>query len=273
MYLGIDVGGTKTVLAVLDEAGAITEQVTFPTAQSYDQFKQDLATNLGKLQVRQFQTAVAGLPGYLNRSSGTGHAFGNLPWQDVPIQQDIAELVKCQVIIENDSKTAALSEARAIKDTYRRSLYLTIGTGIGSGFVVDGSLEPNLLDSELGKMIFPYEGKLQSWEGIASGKAIFEKYQKKATEITDPADWEAIAHNLGLGVIAASAAYQPDVIIFGGGVGAHFEKFAQPLQAFLEENLHPVIHKPELVANVHAELSVIYGCYELAKHAHESPAS
>jgi predicted NBD/HSP70 family sugar kinase len=273
MYLGIDVGGTKTLLAVLDDSGVIVEQTKFPTAHDYNQFLSDLSTHLQSLQNKEYKACVAGIPGRLNRSAGIVYALGNLPWQDKPIREDIAQIVHCPVIVENDAKTAALAEAIPVLDSYKRTLYVTIGTGIGSGLVVNGSLEPNLLDSEIGKVIFPYNDQLLSWEAITSGRAIFETYHKKATEITDPAIWEAISQNIGLGIVAACAAFQPEVVIFGGGVGAHFEKFKAPLESFLDTHLHPVIHKPKLLPDQHAELSVIYGCYELAKRANESPAT
>lgn len=273
MYLGIDVGGTKTLLAVLDDNGVITEQVKFPTAQDYDQFIREVGEQIAKLNTKEFTAAAAGIPGLLNRQSGVVEALGNLPWRNKPIRDDLTQLVHCPVTIENDAKAAALAEAQVILDTYHRVLYLTIGTGIGGGFVVNGVLEANLLDTEIGKMIFPHDGKLLEWEAFASGNAISETYHKHATDIDDPAIWQAIAENLGLGVIAASAAFQPEAIIFGGGVGAHFEKFAAPLQAFLDAHLHPVIRKPQLLHDHHAELSVIYGCYELARHAHGQPSS
>lgn len=266
MYLGIDIGGTKALLATLDDKGTITEQVKFPTAENYDQFLKELSEHLQGLQTKEFTACAVGVPGLLDRTKGVVRVLGNLPWQDKPIRDDIAQLVHAPVTIENDAKTAALAEARGVIDTYKRVLYLTIGTGIGAGFVVDGALEPNLRDSEIGKVIFPHDNQLLAWEAFSSGRAISETYHQESSDITDPAIWQSIAENLGLGVIVGCAAFQPEAIIFGGGVGAHFEKFAAPLESFLDAHLHPVISKPKLLHDQHAELSVIYGCYELAKH-------
>jgi predicted NBD/HSP70 family sugar kinase len=268
MYLGIDVGGTKTLIAALDETGTIIEQVKFPTASDYLQFIAEVSDHLVQMSSKSFVSAAVGIPGRIDRESGIVLALGNLPWRDKPIRNDIAQIVKCPVVVENDAKTAALAEALLVLSEYKRVLYLTIGTGIGGGLVVNGKLEPNLLDSEIGKSIFPHNDQLLEWEAFASGKAIAETYHQKASDISDPVTWNAIAENVGLGVIVGCAVFQPEAIIFGGGVGSHFQKFAEPLQAFLDTHLHPVIRKPKLLADQHGELSVIYGCYELAKHTH-----
>jgi predicted NBD/HSP70 family sugar kinase len=169
------------------------------------------------------------------------------------------------VVIENDSKAGALSEAQLVLSQYKHVLYLTLGTGISGGLVVDGKLDPGLLDAEFGQAVFPHDNKLMSWEDFASGKAIFEQYGKKASEIDDPAIWQVIASNLGLGVIAACASTQAEAVIFGGGIGMFFDKFAAPLQAFIDNNLSPIVQKPVLLQAQHPEQAVVYGCYELAK--------
>jgi len=269
MYLGIDIGGTKTLLAVFDDSGTMLEQTKFPSSPDYQSFLNDLSETITtKLSHHEFLAAAAGVPGLLDRHAGIIHVLSNLPWRDKPIRNDIAQITHCPVAVENDSKAGALSEARLVLDKYKRVLYLTFGTGIGGGFVVNGNLEPDLPNSEFGQIVFPHDNQLMRWETFASGKAIFEKYGKKASEINDPAIWRLIADDFGLGVIAACAITQVEAIIFGGGVGAYFEKFAEPLQSFIDHNMHPLIQKPVLLPAQHAEQAVAYGCYELAKQLH-----
>jgi glucokinase len=269
MYLGIDIGGTKTLLVVFDENGTIIEQVKFPSTPDYQSFLDTVSQTVNsKLANHSFNAAAAGVPGLLNRQTGVIHLLSNLPWKDKPIRDDIAQILGCPVAVENDSKAGALSEARLVLDRFKRVLYLTLGTGIGGGFVVNGNLEPDLPNSEFGQIIFPHDNQLMRWESFASGKAIFNKYGKKASEIHDPAIWKTIAGDLGLGVIAACAITQVEAIIFGGGVGEYFEKFAEPLRVFLNDNLHPMILKPTLLPAQHPVEAVAYGCYELAKQLH-----
>lgn len=269
MYLGIDIGGTKTLLAVFDDTGNLLERTIFSSSPDYQTFLNDLSENITtKLSHHEFTAAAAGVPGLLDRRAGIIHVLSNLPWHDKPIRDDMAQITHCPVIVENDSKAGALSEARLVLNQFKRVLYLTLGTGIGGGFVVNGNLEPDLPNSEFGQIIFPHDNQLMRWESFASGKAIHEKYGKKASEIDDPAIWQVIANDLGLGVIAACAITQVEAIIFGGGVGVYFEKFAEPLRVFINQNLDPLVIKPVLLPAQHAEEAVVYGCYELAKQLH-----
>jgi predicted NBD/HSP70 family sugar kinase len=266
MYLGVDIGGTKTLLAVFDDAGTLLEQIKFPTPPDYQTFLKDLAESISQhLTHKTFTAAGVGVPGLLDRTAGTVKLLSNIPWRDKPIRQDIAQIVNCPVAIENDSKAGALSEARLVLNQYKQVLYLTLGTGISGGLVVNGMLDPCLLDAEYGQVVFPHDNKLMSWEAFTSGKAVFEQYGKKASDIDDPAIWQVIASNLGLGVIAACAITQAEAVIFGGGIGMFFDKFAAPLQAFIDQNLPPIVRKPVLLRAQHAEQAVVYGCYELAK--------
>lgn len=271
MYLGIDIGGTKTLLVVFDENGTIVEQTKFPSIADYQSFLDTISQTINsQLTNHTFETAAAGVPGLLNRQTGVIHILSNLPWKDKPIRDDISRILGCPVVVENDSKAGALSEARWVLNQYKRVLYLTIGTGIGGGFVVNGNLEPDLPNSEFGQIIFPHENQLMRWESFASGKAILNTYGKKAADIDDPAIWKVISANLGLGVIAACAITQVEAIIFGGGVGEYFDKFNEPLRLFIEENLHPLVLKPALLPAQHPVEAVAYGCYELAKQLHGS---
>jgi len=254
------------LLAAFDEAGTITEQVKFPSSPDYSSFLNDLSETISSnLSSHEFLAAAVGAPGLLDRHAGIIHILSNLPWRDKPIRDDISKIIHCPVTIENDSKAGALSEALLVLNQYKRVLYITIGTGIGGGFIVNGALEPDLYNSEFGQIVFPHNNKLMRWESFASGKAIFELYGKKAAEIDDPVIWKAIAGDLGLGIIAACAITQAEAVIFGGGVGVYFEKFAEPLRVFIDQHLHPLILKPTLLQAQHAEQAVVFGCYELAK--------
>ena len=86
MYAAIDVGGTKTLIAVFAQSGKLKEQIKFPTPKDYEEFKTELATNVAKLATNEFRCAVVAVPGRINRSSGVVLAFGNLDWENVPFQ-------------------------------------------------------------------------------------------------------------------------------------------------------------------------------------------
>lgn len=269
MYLAVDIGGTKTFVASINEAGDITERFRFPTSKDYTTFIDDLAKSVDKLSTKTFVACGVGAPGKIDRSSGIGQSMGNLPWVQAPIADDISKLANCPVVVDNDANLAGLSEAKLLSDGARIVLYVTIGTGIGTAVVIDGKLA--LPDSEGGHMLVEHDGKLQKWEAFASGRAIMQRYGKPAAEITDPEAWKYIAHVLTVGLIDLIAFAQPDAIIFGGGVSKHYLRLQQPLMSELEKYETPLVPIPPIYQAQRPEEAVLFGCYELAKMPHGTP--
>ena len=264
MYLAVDIGATKVLLAVFTHSGSLIEQFKFPTKKEYSGLIEDFRDALSNLHTKQFTKAVVAVPGKLDRAKGVGLAFGNRPWTNVPIGTDIAKIVDCPVIIENDAKLAALSEALLIKHEFNKVLYVTISTGISAGLIINGIIDPSLADSESGQMWFDHNGKLTQWEDFASGRAMVETYGKRASEITDKKIWKEVAHNIAIGLIELIVIIQPEVIILGGGVGTHFAKYQKPLLKELHTLELPITPIPPIRVAIHPEEAVVYGCYQLA---------
>jgi predicted NBD/HSP70 family sugar kinase len=265
MYAGIDIGGSKTLVASLDDNGVILEKVKFPTPKSYDDFLSKLASSVQSLEHRDFRAAGVGAPAtHLDRRNGIGISFGNLPWKRVPLLHDAEKLLGCPVALENDAKVAALSEAMMVKDEFQKVLYVTVSTGIGIGLVINRVIDTSVGDGGGRLMELEYKGKLTPWENFASGRAIVERYGKKAQDITDASTWRSIARDLATGLVELIALFQPEVIIFGGSVGTYFDRFGAALQAELNHHRTPLIDMPQLRGAARPELAVVYGCYDLA---------
>lgn len=265
MYLGVDIGGTKTLLAVFDTKGRLVEQHKFPTPHDYNDFVNELTTSVQKLKKHDFKATGVAIPGKVDRKHGVGIAFGNLPWQDTPIQADCEQILNCPVVVENDANLAGLSEAILIKKEYRNVLYVTISTGIGGGFITNGKLDSHFLDAEVGQILLEHNGEFKRWEDFASGRAIVEHFGKKASDITSAQDWYVIARNIAVGLINLIAVLTPDAIIIGGGVGTHFSKYKDRLVEQLKLYDNPLITLPPILPAQRPEDAVVYGCYELAK--------
>jgi glucokinase len=263
MVLGIDVGGTKTLAAVLDDSGQIVEKAKFETPQAYAEFILKLEETVKKLTTNCKMCVVA-LPGRLDRENGIGLHFGNLPWENVLIQTDLSKFIACPIYIENDARLAGLSEAQYVSKEYSKVLYLTISTGIGSSLIVDGHIDREIRDAEAGHMLLEHEGKMQRWEDFASGRAIVARTGKRASELTDENEWKLIAHNIALGLINVIANVTPDCVIIGGGVGSHLNKFKAYLEAELAKSADEMLVVPPILNAKHAEEAVVYGCYVFA---------
>ena len=268
MYLGVDVGGTKTLLAVFTQDGQLKQSIKFETPHNYSRFLDALTENIRGLEVQDFRAACIAMPGRIDRDKGVVLAFGNLPWKNVHIADYLEKIIKAPVIVENDAKLAALSESKLLTGDFKKVLYVTICTGIGTGLITDGVINSGMADSEGGLILLSHNGKQTPWEKFASGKAIERRFGKQARDINDEATWKSITHDLALGFIDLIATFQPEVIIVGGGVGTHFDKFDDLLVAQLKKYETPMVPIPKLVRAKKPEEAVIYGCYELLKAKH-----
>jgi predicted NBD/HSP70 family sugar kinase len=270
MYAAVDMGGTKTLIAVFDAHGNVKEQFKFPTPKDYPEFLDEFARAVDSLETKHFTGACMAIPGKVDRINGVGIAFGNLAWEKVPIQIDAENILACPVIIENDANLAGLSEALLVLEKYRKSLYVTVSTGIGGGYITDGIINPDFADAEIGQTLLEHRDRLMRWEDFASGRAIVERFGKKASEINDDKQWYVIARNIAIGLINLIATLTPDVIIIGGGVGTHILKFKDRLDEQLKIYENPMLTIPPIIQAQRPEEAVIYGCYELAKRTYGS---
>ncbi len=265
MYLAIDVGGTKTLLGCFDSKGKITAEAKFETPKNYDEWLEELKTALPKLKCKDFKAAGAAITGDIDRNNGVGIKSPNLEnWVMVPVQDDLEKLLHCPVIIENDAKVGGLAEANNVKNEFKNVLYITIGTGIGIAYIADGVIDINYGDKGGTIIMLERRGKRQSWEALASGRAIVKRFGKKASDITDK-DWPVWAKDFAAGLLEVIVKFSPDVVIIGGGVGKHFNRFDSFLTTELKKYETPLMPLPPLKAAKHPEEAVLYGCYYLAK--------
>ncbi|MBI5906748.1 ROK family protein [Candidatus Saccharibacteria bacterium] len=266
MYLGIDIGGSKTLLAVFTNDGKLSKEHKFATNPDYRRFLDDLAAALkSNFADFEFDYACCAVPGRVNRKAGIAEDFGNLKWHNVAIKNDVGRLVSAPILVENDAKLGGLSEALLVHKKYKKILYVTISTGIGGGIIINGKIDPVLADMEPGHMLLEHDGKLKKWEDFASGRAFREKYGKLASEINDQAIWKSFAANIALGLEELLAIIHPDVVIIGGGVGAHYEKFGKFLDEAMKKNESDMVKVPPIIKAQRPEEAVIYGCYEYVK--------
>lgn len=268
MYLGIDIGGTKTLLTVFSEQGELLESAKFPTPKDYSEFLNQLKQETDKLQTSDFKAIGIGSAGRIDRNTGTIISSPNLGWENVPLQSDVEKTLHTPTVLENDAKLAGLSEAKLIEEKYPLSIYITISTGIGCSVIRNGKLDPSFLDMETGWSVIEHNGKFEYWEKIASGQAIVNKYGKYASEIDDEDTWKAIVRTWYAGLSGLFATIQPDALIIGGSVGTHFDKYQALLKAEVEKHSTPMVTTPEIFQAQRPEEAVAYGCYHLAHDAY-----
>lgn len=268
MYVAIDVGGTKTLVAVFDEQGQIKKEKKSPTNKNYEGFFKELVDEIDQLVENPSKISAigVGMPGTMDYEKQIILRYGNLDWHDVDIKHRLEKHYSRPVGLENDANAGAIGEANlGAGKVYDEVLYITISTGIGTGVTVKGRIDPALADSEGGSMHFRHQGKLVRWEKFASGQAFVERYGDIGANVNDSEIWKEYAKDLSLGIGSLIAVIQPEVVILGGSMGAHIKKYRDHLFTALHEAHSPIIEYPPIIAAERPEKAVIYGCYWLAK--------
>src|SRR3954465_11915924 len=138
--IGVDVGGTKVSVAVLED-GRLSEPTIRPTRlESSDALVDQL---VGASEAHGRATAVGiGLPSVIDFASGTARSSVNIPLQGVPLRHLLTERLGIPTYVENDATVAALAEAH---DDHMRPIanivvMFTVGTGVGGGIVIGGRI-------------------------------------------------------------------------------------------------------------------------------------
>lgn len=259
MIVAVDTGGTKTLVAVFDTDGQLVAEQKFPTPKEIDTYLTQLKTTIDELMTDQSITCLSiALPGTI--VDGRMIWAANLGWRDTDMAALLKDHYDCPIVVENDANLAGLAEARSLPEVPGVCLYLTVSTGIGTGVIIDGKIHPRLSRSEGGRIVLRRGDTYDIWELFASGKAMQQRYGKLASEISDEATWNAISEDLAQGMLALLPFLQPDVVVIGGGVGAHFDRFGTKVERILANNLVDA-YSPALVQAAHPEEAVVYGCY------------
>lgn len=267
MYAGVDIGGTKTLVAALTEDGVIKEKVRFATPKNYDVFLEKLQETVDALTTKDFKAGAIGIRGVVDRRHGQPGGDALLQWKGEPLQADAERIFSCPILLENDAKLAGLSEAMLLKE-YSRVVYITVSTGVGFALIVDGKIDTNLADLAGQTLQLEHKGKMMAWEEFAGGHAIVEHYGKKAMDITDEETWRAISRDLVKGMIHLRTIMEPDVMVIGGSVGKYFDRYAPFLKEELQKYHLPLVKMPLLKQARRPEEAVVFGCYDLAKQVY-----
>lgn len=266
-YGAVEAGGTKFVCAVGDASGRIHAEERFATTDP----PATLASVVDFLRrgSRRFGP-LAGIgvgcfgPLEIERQRAHYGRIGRTPkagWSGIDILGSLAEFA-CPLAIDTDVNAAALAEHRwgAARDV-QSLVYLTIGTGIGGGVIIDGKPVHGLMHPEIGHLyprrhpqdrdfagVCPFHGDCH--EGLASGPAIIARRGTALSDL-DPADvlWEIEADYLGQLCAALVLSLSPERIVIGGGVMQETRLLA-PLRARLRHWLHDYIDRPQLSTEI-----------------------
>jgi len=228
----LEAGGTKMVCAVGSEDGKILERISLPTRTPENTMPEMLAFFQGK------NLAAIGIgcfgPVDLDRGSPTYGSILSTPklsWRNFPIVQRFEQALGIPVGFDTDVNAAALGEAvwGCTRDV-STSVYITVGTGVGMGVIINGRPHHGMMHPEAGHIfmdrrpddpleqgVCPYHANCL--EGLASGPAIERRWGKKAQELSDrPEVWTLEAYYIAQALCGYMMILSPQRIILGGGV-------------------------------------------------------
>lgn len=232
MILGsIEAGGTKFVCGIGTETGEIIDRISLPTRTP----EETMPEVIRYFQEKKIEALGIGSfgPVDVNKTSDTyGHILNTpkLAWKKYPILQELEKALNVPVGFSTDVNAAALAEYTygAAKGS-GSCLYITIGTGIGAGAVVNGELLQGLSHPEMGHIIVrrhpedqfvgfcPYHH--DCLEGLAAGPAIENRWGVKGAELTERKEvWELEAYYIAQALVQYIMILVPEKIIIGGGV-------------------------------------------------------
>ncbi|MGC4112385.1 MAG: ROK family glucokinase [Nocardioides sp.] len=286
---GIDVGGTKIAGGVVDENGTVVEELRVESpatdAHAIEAAIEQLVT---ELRTRHPIDAVGvGAAGYIDKSRAVVLFAPNLAWRDLDLKSDLEHRLDLPVVIENDANAAAWGEFQyGAGHDVDDLLLVTVGTGVGGGVVLDGSLYRGAfgVGAEIGHMRVVPDGLLCGcgnrgcFEMYASGSALVREARAAARAgsllaadlvaraggdpgaITGPLVTEAardgdtfaieqlssLGRWLGEGIASLTAVLDPAVVVIGGGVSAADELLLGPARAAFAAQLTGRGHRPTL---------------------------
>lgn len=270
--IGVDLGGTRLRAArfdhdlnmlARDEVLTLSEEGVEATI---GRMKSLIRSMMGGEKITSIGVSV---PGPMNPYTGVVVAPPNLfGWHNVPLRQILQDEFGIPVYLGNDANVAALAEVvLGAAQGYRHAIFITVSTGIGSGIIIDGQmlLGKDGLGAEVGHIVMLVDDKVSTLEEEAAGPALAEKARAriaageqsqirdmvngdlslitgatvgKAAEAGDPLALsivERAGRIIGYGVVSLLHLFNPEIIVFGGGVSNLGDLLFNPMREAIRE--------------------------------------
>ena len=301
LFIGVDIGGTKVLATAVSRAGRVlrTARRTTPGRRVEARLVEDavaeaVAEIAGARRISAIGIAAAG---FVDAQGERVRFAPHLPWRDEGVRARLAERWSAPVVLDNDANCAARAEVvyGAVGDA-ENALVITLGTGIGGAVVLESTVHRgyNGMAGEFGHMQVVPDGRgcecggAGCWEQYCSGNALVRFVRERSgrdslsgpmvTEAAEAGDELALAAFasvggwLGVGVANLVAAYDPEIVVVGGGLSAAGDLLMEPARRALRESLVGAEHRaiPPLVRAALGPEAGAIGAADLARHRFRS---
>lgn len=293
LFGGIEAGGTKFICAVGTNPDDLHNIIRIETTSPGETIEKTI--EYFKEQNKKEKLLAVGVSSFgpldLNPESATYGFITSTPkpgWQNTDFYGSIHKALNIPVGFDTDVNGAALGEYKwGAAKGLDNFIYLTIGTGIGGGGMINGKLMHGLMHPEMGHILIPhnkkedpYEGKCpyhkDCFEGLASGPAIKERWGEAGEKLgEDHIAWQLEANYIAYALVNYICTLSPQRIIIGGGV-MHQKKLLLLIHKKVKEIINNYIQVPELINDIEkfivlpglGDKAGILGAIALAKKEH-----
>lgn len=234
LYGGLEAGGTKFVCLIASGPDDIRDEIRFPTTSPDETIGQ--AIEFFRRQSVRLNAIGVGSFGPINlqRDSATYGYITSTPkpgWANTNLVGRLKSALNVPIAFDTDVNAAAYGEHRwGATQQLESSIYITIGTGIGGGIIVNGQPLHGLLHPEVGHIFIPHDRVIDPFpgvcpfhqdcfEGLASGPSMRARWGQPAETLTiDHQAWGLEAQYIALAISNLIMSHSPQRIVLGGGV-------------------------------------------------------
>jgi predicted NBD/HSP70 family sugar kinase len=251
VVIGLDIGGTKIMVAAADRDGTLLRRARMATSTSLEEDLANIDNMIAEVAANDDIMGIgAAIGGPLDWEQGIVSPLHQPAWRNIPLKTIMEAKWNCPLYVDVDTNVAAVGEYRWGGISASRFLYLTLSTGMGGGFLVDGKIYRGQdgAHPEVGHQSIHFRsanpsavqcecGAPDCLEALISGNGIRRIYGKPAQALR-PEEWDEVAYNLGQGLRNLATLYAPDLIRIGGGVAVGGgENFIRTAQEVMERHL------------------------------------
>ena len=249
MRIGVDLGGTNMRVGLTDGSTLVNSVIEpCPSKEAEEVVINQLKRQIAQLMSEEVTSIGVGVPSVVDCQQGIVYNVANIPsWKEVHLKEILEKEFNVPVAVNNDANCFAVGvwkygEGKGTQDM----VGLTMGTGIGSGIIINGELYNgvNTGAGEIGSLPF----KDADYEFYCSSRFFSDLHgdtganfgkRAQAGDAEAVAVWNEFGENVGELIKAVLFTYAPEAIIIGGGIASAFSLFEAPMRASLESFPYP----------------------------------
>ncbi len=273
LYIGVDIGGTSIVAARFSENEMIeTNQVPTGASRSAEEIMESLFSAIDPLLTEEVVGIGIGSPGLMDAESGEILAINNIPaFRGFSIKKAVEKHFNLPAFQNNDANCFALGEAYyGAGKGFRNMVGITMGTGLGSGIIIDRKIHSGLAGCAGEVGIVPIQGGIG--DDFCSNALFVSSYNKNGIDLYNEAKagnkesqkaFDHLARNLGEMLRLVMCIVAPEAFVIGGSVAKSWEFLEKPLRQEIDKFRVELVSKSIKLLPAQLDNAGLYGAAAL----------